>query len=427
MTSTDQRYDPSCMDDFDPASLDAEQALTQIINTVTRPHGVETVPVRDSLGRVVASESRSRINVPGHTNSAMDGYAICGEDIPARGQAVLSVIGTSWAGQPFPGSIQPGECVRIMTGAAMPDGSDTVVMQERVQKTGDAVSIDCNNEPGQNVRQAGEDIQAGEIILESGKHIRPAELGLLASTGVGEVTVYKKLRVAFFSTGDELRPVGSKLQKGQIYDSNRYTLYGMLSRLGVEIIDLGVIRDERAAIKQVFSDAAAQADVVITSGGVSVGEADFVKEILEQQGTVHFWKVAMKPGRPLAFGKIGDAWFFGLPGNPVSVMVTFYMFVLPALKKMMGNPHLEPLTITATCSSKLRKRAGRIEYQRGILTWEKSDDPLGHSYRVSKTGPQGSGVLRSMSDANCFIILPMKSSGVEAGDAVRVLPFETIV
>lgn len=427
MTTTDQRYDPSCMDDFDPASLGAEQALTQIINTVTRPHEVETVPVRDSLGRVVASESRSRINVPGHTNSAMDGYAICGEDIPARGQAVLSVIGTSWAGRPFPGSIQPGECVRIMTGAAMPDGSDTVVMQERVQKTGDTVGIDCNNEPGQNVRQAGEDIQAGEIVLESGKHIRPAELGLLASVGINEITVYKKLRVAFFSTGDELRPVGSKLQKGQIYDSNRYTLYGMLSRLGVEITDLGVIRDERSALKQVFSDAAAKADVVITSGGVSVGEADFVKEILEQQGTVHFWKVAMKPGRPLAFGKIGDAWFFGLPGNPVSVMVTFYMFVLPALKKMMGNPYQEPLTVTATCSSKLRKRAGRIEYQRGILTRERNGGPLDHGYRVSKTGPQGSGVLRSMSDANCFIILPMECSGVEAGDEVRVLPFETIV
>ncbi|MCY3803522.1 MAG: molybdopterin molybdotransferase MoeA [Gammaproteobacteria bacterium] len=427
MTSTSQHYDPSCMDDFDPASLDAGQALTQIINTVTRPHEVETVPIQDSLGRVIASESRSRINVPGHTNSAMDGYAICGKDIPAREQAVLSVIGTSWAGRPFTESIRSGECVRIMTGAAMPDGSDTVVMQERVEKNGDTISLDSNNKPGQNVRQAGEDIQAGEIVLESGKHIRPAELGLLASTGIGEVTVYKKLRVAFFSTGDELRPIGSKLQKGQIYDSNRYTLYGMLSRLGVEITDLGVIGDERNAIEQVFSDAAAKADVVITSGGVSVGEADFVKEILEQHGTVHFWKVAMKPGRPLAFGKIGNAWFFGLPGNPVSVMVTFYVFVLPALRKMMGNPHQEPLTVTATCSSSLRKRAGRVEYQRGILTWEKDGGSSGHSYRVSKTGPQGSGVLRSMSDANCFIILPMESSGVEAGDEVRVLPFETIV
>ena len=294
--------------------------------------------------------------------------------------------------------------------------ADTVVMQERVEKKDDSIGIDSDNQPGQNVRQAGEDIRLGEIVLERGKLIRPAELGLLASAGIGEVTVYKKLRVAFFSTGDELRPVGSELQKGQIYDSNRYTLYGMLSRLGVEITDLGVIGDERDAIAQVFSDAAARADVVITSGGVSVGEADFVKEILEQQGTVHFWKVAMKPGRPLAFGKIGDAWFFGLPGNPVSVMVTFYVFVLPALEKMMGIPYREPLTVTATCSSRLRKRAGRIEYQRGILSLEKNGGPQGRSYRVSKTGPQGSGVLRSMSDANCFIILPMESSGVEAGD-----------
>lgn len=427
MTSTDPHHDPSCMDDFDPASLDAGQALAQILDTVGLPREVETVALRDALGRVIACESRSRVNVPGHTNSAMDGYAIRSEDIPAHDRATLSVIGTSWAGRPFAGPVRPGECVRIMTGAAMPDGADTVVMQERVEKKDDMIGIDCDNQPGQNVRQAGEDIRLGEIVLEKGKLIRPAELGLLASAGIGEVTVYKKLRVAFFSTGDELRPVGSELQKGQIYDSNRYTLYGMLSRLGVEITDLGVIGDERDAIAQVFSDAAARADVVITSGGVSVGEADFVKEILEQQGTVHFWKVAMKPGRPLAFGKLGDAWFFGLPGNPVSVMVTFYVFVLPALEKMMGVPCREPLTVTATCSSRLRKRAGRIEYQRGILSLEKNGGPPGRGYRVSKTGPQGSGVLRSMSDANCFIILPMESSGVEAGDTVRVLPFEAIV
>ena len=427
MTSTDPHHDPSCMDDFDPASLDAGQALAQIVDTVSPPREIETVALRDALGRVVAGESRSRINVPGHTNSAMDGYAICSEDIPARNRATLSVIGTSWAGRPFAGPVRPGECVRIMTGAAMPDGADTVVMQERVEKKDDTIGIDCDNQPGQNVRQAGEDIRQGETVLEKGKLIHPAELGLLASAGIDEVSVYKKLRVAFFSTGDELRPVGSELQKGQIYDSNRYTLYGMLSRLGVEIVDLGVIGDERNAIEQAFSDAAARADVVITSGGVSVGEADFVKEILEQLGTVHFWKVAMKPGRPLAFGKVGDAWFFGLPGNPVSVMVTFYMFVLPALRKMMGTSYREPLTVTATCSSRLRKRAGRIEYQRGILTLEKNGDPPGHGYRVSKTGPQGSGVLRSMSDANCFIILPMESSGIEAGDTVRVLPFEAIV
>ena len=427
MTVTKQSYDPSCMDDFDPASLDAVQALTQIIDAVEPLHKTKTVSVRDALGRVVASEVRSRINVPGHTNSAMDGYAIRGADIPAQAQAIFSVLGTSWAGRPYPGSIRSGECVRIMTGAVMPDSADTVVMQERIQKKGKTISIDCSNKPGQNVRQAGEDIRVGNVVLDQGKHIGPAELGLLASAGVREVAVYQKLRVAFFSTGDELRPVGTELQKGQIYDSNRYTLYGMLSRLGVEINDLGVIRDERSAVEQAFSDAAAQADVVITSGGVSVGEADFVKETLEQLGSVHFWKVAMKPGRPLVFGKIRNAWFFGLPGNPVSVMVTFYMFVLPALKKIMGNPHREPLTIAATCSSELRKRAGRVEYQRGILTCEKSDDILGHRHTVSKTGSQGSGVLRSMSDANCFIILPMESSGVNAGEMVQVLPFEAIV
>ncbi len=414
------------MDDFDPTSKDAMQALTMIINAVDRPQKTEAIPVLDSLGRVVASEMHSRINVPGHTNSAMDGYAFRGTDIPAQGQVELSVVGTSWAGRPYTGSILPGTCARIMTGAAMPDGSDTVVMQERVETTGDTIRIDSNNKPGQNVRKAGEDIPVDEVVLSEGKHIGPAEMGLLASTGISEVTVYKLPRVAFFSTGDELRPVGTRLGKGQIYDSNRYTLYGMLSRLGVEISDLGVVRDEKQAVERAFSDAVSQADVVITSGGVSVGEADYVKETLEQIGTVHFWKVAMKPGRPLAFGKIGDAWFFGLPGNPVSVMVTFYMFVLPALKKMMGNPHSEPLTLAATCSSELRKRAGRVEYQRGILSREKNDNVLGHRYVVSKTGPQGSGVLRSMSDANCFIILPMESTGVKPGEQVPVLPFEAI-
>ena len=362
MTTTDLNHDPGCMDDFDPASLDARQALTQIMNAVNRLQQTEAVPVRDALGRTVAKEVRSRINVPGHTNSAMDGYAIRGKDIPAQNQQTLSVVGTSWAGRPYPGAVKCGGCVRIMTGAAMPDNSDTVVIQEHVQKKGDTIRIDHNNKPGQNVRQAGEDIAVGDTVLGPGKYIGPAELGLLASVGISEVTVYKKLRVAFFSTGDELRPVGTELEKGQIYDSNRYTLYGMLSRLGVEIHDMGVIRDERSAVEQAFSDAANQADAVITSGGVSVGESDFVKETLEKTGAVNFWKVAMKPGRPLAFGKIGDAWFFGLPGNPVSVMVTFYMFVQPALKKMMGSAHHEPLTIAATCSSKLRKRAGRVEY-----------------------------------------------------------------
>ena len=427
MAITDLNQDSSCMDDFDPASLDAKQALSRILNTVQAIQQTEAVPIRKALGRLVAKAVHSGINVPGHTNSAMDGYAIRGADIPAQNQRTLTIIGTSWAGQPYQGPIESGECVRIMTGAALPDCSDTVVMQERVQVKGNIIYIDSDNSPGQHVRLAGEDIKAGDTVLDQGKYIGPAELGLLASIGACEVTVFRKLKVVFFSTGNELRQVGTKLSKGQIYDSNRYTLYGMLSRLGVEIHDMGVVEDERNAVEKALSDAAAQADVIITSGGVSVGEADFVKETLQRIGTVNFWKVAMKPGRPLAFGSIRNSWFFGLPGNPVSVMVTFYLFAQPALKKIMGGVHNEPLTITATCSSKLRKRRGRVEYQRGILAQYSSTSIDGSEYTVSKTGPQGSGVLRSMTEANCFIILPADSSGVDAGDTVQVLPFEAVV
>ena len=415
------------MDDFDPASMNAKQALQQILNHVNSLSGTEKVPIREALNRTLVENISSTINVPGHTNSAMDGYAINSADIPQKAQASLKNIGTAWAGRPFKGVVSKAECVRIMTGAAMPEGTDTVVMQEHAEKVenkdGENILIDCTNQAGQNVRQAGEDIPIGGQVLSKGKVLTPADLGLIASVGLSEINVVKKLRVAFFSTGDELRPVGSQLKVGQIYDSNRYTLHGMLTRLGVEIIDLGVIEDKRKAVEQAFLDASDKAEVIITSGGVSVGDADFVKETLEIIGEVNFWKVAMKPGRPLAFGKIKNAWFFGLPGNPVSVMVTFYMFVQPALKKLMGSSYQEPLMINASCQTKLRKRPGRVEYQRGILT--KSDDPT--QYDVVKTGAQGSGILRSMSDANCFIILPMESEGVDEGDSVQVLPFETII
>lgn len=418
------QHDPSCMDDYDPNSMDATKALQLILNQIDSLRESENVPIREALNRTLAENITSSINVPGHTNSAMDGYAIHANDIPSKAQTELKNIGTAWAGRPYAGQVQNGECVRIMTGAAMPAGTDTVVMQERVKVDGDKICIDHTNQAGQNVRQAGEDIPIGGQVLNKGKVLTPADLGLLASVGISEISVVKKLRVAFFSTGDELRPVGSKLEVGQIYDSNRYTLHGMLTRLGAEIIDLGVVGDKRAAVENAFIDAVDNADVIITSGGVSVGEADFVKETLEKLGEVNFWKVAMKPGRPLAFGKVNNAWFFGLPGNPVSVMVTFYMFVQPALKKLAGGIYQAPLMIEASCQTKLRKRPGRVEYQRGVLS--RDSDHLTH-YEVVKTGAQGSGILRSMSDANCFIILPMESSGVEIGDSVQVLPFEAII
>ncbi|HSR62563.1 MAG TPA: gephyrin-like molybdotransferase Glp [Gammaproteobacteria bacterium] len=412
----------SCQDDFDPESLPAEIALNRIIDALEPVSEAERVPPRKALWRVLAEEIVSNINVPSGTNSAMDGYAVFGNDIPENGTAILELAGSSFAGKPFSGTPQPGQAVRIMTGAVMPPGMDTVIMQEHVSVEGERIRIDDATRPGANVRQAGEDIAAGDPVLGKGHRLTPADLGLIASLGTENVLVSRKLRVAFFSTGDELRSVGEELADGQIYDSNRYTLYGMLERLGVESIDMGVIRDDREALRRGFDDAANTADILITSGGVSVGEADYVKEILEQCGSVDFWKVAMKPGRPLAFGQVRGTWFFGLPGNPVSVMVTFYQFVQPALCYLMGMQKIKPQTLKVTCRSNLRKKPGRIEFQRGILDYNDNGEMV-----VYKTGAQGSGILRSMSQANCFIVLPMDSGSIEAGMSVDVQPFYGIV
>ncbi|MDE2089151.1 MAG: molybdopterin molybdotransferase MoeA [Gammaproteobacteria bacterium] len=411
-----------CMDDHEPASLTVEEALRRIGAAVAPVEGNERCALRSALGRVLAEDIRSGIHVPAHDNSSMDGYAVAGADLPTGGVRELKVIGTSWAGKPYPGRVQSGQCVRIMTGAVIPDGADTVVIQERVERDGDTVRVGPGNAPGQNVRRAGEDIAAGQVALNAGKRLMPVELGLLASLGIGEVKVRRRARVAFFSTGDELRSIGEPLGPGEIYDSNRYTLYGMLRRLGVEVIDMGVVRDDREAIQRAFTEAAQMADAVITSGGVSVGEADYVKETLERLGKVNFWKIAMKPGRPLAFGQVRDALFFGLPGNPVSVMATFYQFVQPALHRLTGETGVHTMKVKARCASRLKKAPGRVEFQRGILQAD-ADGNL----EVRSTGEQGSGILSSMSRANCFIILPMECAAVEPGTLVDVQPFEGLV
>ena len=416
------KKDPSCKDDFDPKSLSPIDALEKIRAAISPVKDMEKIAIRDALNRVLAEDIHSRVNVPSGMNSAMDGYAVNSGDIPANGVKELKVIGTSWAGRPFRGSVNAGNCVRIMTGAIMPKNTDTVIIQEDVERLDDVIRIDNSTKKGENVRQAGEDIKEGERVLTAGSRLNPADIGLIASLGIGEVRVARKLRVAFFSTGDELRSIGEPLEEGCVYDSNRYTLHGMLSRMGIEIIDMGVVRDEKDALETAFRSAAASADIVITSGGVSVGEADFVREILAKVGQVEFWKVAMKPGRPLAFGKVGKAYFFGLPGNPVSVMVTFYQFVQPALRLLSGDRDPEAVTVKARCVSKLKKRPGRIEYQRGILQRDESGQMT-----VRKTGAQGSGILSSMSQANCFIILPMDNAGVEPGSEVDVQPFFGIV
>ena len=362
----------SCLDGYDPDALRVDKACEAIRSCLTPISETEKVPIREALGRVLAQGIVPEINVPAHHNSAMDGYAVRFSDLDKP----LREIGTALAGKPFSGKLGPGECVRIMTGAVMPEGADTVVMQEVVKKDGERIVVPHGQKKAQNVRYAGEDLAKGKPVLHPGQLVRPAELGLIASLGIGEVNVKRRLRVAFFATGDELASIGAPLKEGEVYDSNRYTLHGMLSRVGVELIDMGVVRDVPEALEEAFRQAAEKADVVITTGGVSVGEADFVKQLMGKLGEVLFWKIAMRPGRPMAFGKIGDAFLFGLPGNPVAVMVTFYQFVRDALLFMSGREAGEIPLLKAESAENLRKVPGRTEYQRGIVfqegsTWTK--------------------------------------------------------
>jgi len=422
LTTATTITEASCADDYDPNSMPVAKARAFIHQFLEPVRGTVRVPIRDALGRVLAEDILSPVDVPSHRNSAMDGWAMRGADL-AAGEATLTEVGVSFAGKPFSGRVAAGQCVRIMTGGVVPEGADTVVMQERAKASGKSVTFAAGQKTGQNVREAGEDLKRGSLALARGRIVRPAELGLVASLGVGELAVYRRLRVAFFSTGDELKSIGTPLGEGEIYDSNRYTLHGMLTRLGCEVLDMGVVRDDPELIERAFAQASANADVVITSGGVSVGEADFVKSMLGKLGEVVFWKIAMKPGRPLAYGKIGSSHFFGLPGNPVSVMVTFYQFVRDALLVLMGaDPVASIPTLRATCTARLKKAPGRTEFQRGVLT-QAQDGTL----TVKPTGEQGSGILKSMSDANCFIILGDDTGNVEAGTSVEVQLLEGIV
>jgi molybdopterin molybdotransferase len=406
----------SCADDYDPNSMPVPQARALINQFLTPIQALERIHTRNALGRILAENVTSPLNVPAYDNSAMDGYAVRFTDLPTQGESTLSVIGSSFAGTPFSGSIKKGEAVRIMTGALVPDGADTIVMQEHVKVQGTAITLGSQHRLHQNLRRAGEDLYQGQVALQKGMLLRPAEIGLIASLGIGEVTVFRKLRVAFFSTGDELVSIGQSPQVGQIFDSNRYTIHSMLTRLGFEVLDMGVVRDDPVLIEEAFHQAAANADAVITSGGVSVGEADFVKEMLNKLGEVVFWKIAMKPGRPLAYGKIGNAHFFGLPGNPVSVMVTFYQFVRDALLTLSGqNPVLPLPTFKVPCITALKKAPGRTEFQRGILHTDEKGQ-----WQVRVTGEQGSGILRSMCEANCFIILATDQGNVTPGSMVDV-------
>lgn len=411
---------PSCMDDYDPNSMPVEKARQFIKQYLDPVAETETVTLHQSLGRVIAMDILSPANVPNYDNSAMDGYAFNSQDLNS---AQLKVIGTAFAGKAFSGAVARGECVRIMTGAAMPQGADTVAVQEKVLRDDDSIQFMEAPKPRANVRYAGEDLQQGQNVLSAGHLMQPADLGLLASLGIAEVNVYRKLKVAFFSTGDELVAIGKPLATGQVYDSNRYTLYGMLNRLGVEVIDLGAIADDPLQLENTLLNAATLADVIITSGGVSVGEADYMKELLSKHGQVMFWKIAMKPGRPLAYGKVGNAHYFGLPGNPVAVMVTFYQFVRAALLTLMGQPATNPLPMfEVECTAPIRKLTGRTEFQRGILF----TDAAG-TWKVKPTGAQGSAILSSMSLANCFIVLDEKIGNLDAGAKVQVQVLQGLI
>jgi molybdopterin molybdotransferase len=404
----------SCLDGYDPDALRVDKAREAILACLTPIAQAETVPIRNALGRVLAEDIVPSINVPAHDNSAMDGYAVRFADL----ERPLKEIGTALAGKPFHGKLGAGECVRIMTGAVMPQGADTVVIQEVVRKEGDRISVPPGQKKAQNVRYAGEDLKVGVAVLTPGVLLKPADIGLIASLGLGEVRVKRRLRVAFFATGDELASIGTPLKEGEIYDSNRYTVHGMLARLGVEAIDMGVVRDDPAQLEKAFRQASEKADVVITTGGVSVGEADFIKQMMAKLGEVLFWKIAMRPGRPMAFGRIGNAFLFGLPGNPVAVMVTFYQFVRDALLHLSGRSDAPFPLLQAVAAEAMRKVPGRTEYQRGVLFKENEQ------WKVRTTGQQGSGVLRSMSEANCFIVLEHERGSIKAGEPVSVQLFE---
>ena len=432
---------------YDPNALRADDVNAFLARMVQPVQQTERLNIFDALGRVFADDLISTVNVPPHDNSAMDGFAFSGHQLLAGAPLVLRVAGTALAGAAWRGTVGDGECLKVMTGAVLPKGLDTVVPQEFVKASGSGeasiITIAAGLlKTGDNRRLAGEDIQAGKAALRRGTRLSPAALGLVASLGVAEVTVWRKLRVAYFSTGDEILSLGEPAREGAVYDSNRYTVFGLLARLGVQMIDMGVVRDDEARLEAAFTRAATEADAIITSGGVSVGEADHTKAMMKKlagnAGGVAFWRVAMRPGRPMAVGRIARnksnaantgtddpsdaAALFGLPGNPVAVMVTFLAFVRPALLRMMGCTEPAVPLLRATSTEAIRKKPGRTEYQRGIVS-----NAADGSLQVRITGDQGSGVLSSMTQANGLIVLHHEQGSVAPGDSVDVMMFEGMI
>ncbi len=409
----------NCTDIYESGLLPVNQAVTKIISALPSIEGYQVINIEKAKGRTLFQAIIAPFNVPQHNNSAVDGYALNAKDLPTKGYTSLEIIASAYAGKPYSENISAGNCIRIMTGALIPDDVNTVIMQEHVELTDHAITIDNRHKAGQNIRIAGEDIQKGAEVLKPGRFITPADIGLMASLGISEIKVKRKLKVAIASTGNEIISIGDINSGNSIYDSNRYSLYATLDRPDIEIVNLGILEDSPEALLNSFNQASQTADMIISTGGVSVGDADHTKTALKQSGQVDFWKIAIKPGRPLAFGHIDKSVFFGLPGNPVAVMVTFYQFVLPALEFMLGikDKVIFP-KIQLKTTEDIRKKAGRTEIVRGILQQQPD-----HSWVVKTTGKQGSGILSSMSMANAFIILEHDRSFVKAGEMVTVQPF----
>ncbi len=401
--------------DCTPASLGFEAALAQVLDTLAPLPGSEEVPLDQALGRVLAQPLRAGMDLQPWPNSAMDGYAFAAADLElARGDG-LTLVGTSLAGHPFSGTVEAGQCVRILTGAILPAGADTVVMQEQATAEGQLVRLTAAVRPGANVRAPGEDVRAGQIVLPAGSRLGPPQIALAAALGQGRLTVTRRPRVALFTSGDELTPVGQPLAAGAIYDSNRYLLRAMLEEMGMQVLDLGIVADDPEAVRAAFAAARAQADVVISSGGVSVGDADYVRDVFSEFGDIHFWRIDMKPGRPLAFGRLGETWFFGLPGNPVSTAVTFLQFVRPALRLLEGEPASPPLRLELPLLEDVRKAPGRLDFQRGVLARDASG-----RLSVRSAGHQGSHVMSSLAAADCLMVLPAAAGDLPAGSLVQV-------
>lgn len=402
--------------------LTVDEALARIRSAIDPIQETENVPLTAVLGRILARPVCAAVNVPGDNNAAMDGYAFASHEVASGHAVALRCVGVSWAGRPYQGLLAAGECVRIFTGAVVPKQADSVLMQEQVRVDGPLVHFPAQVKAKQNVRMAGEDVRQGALVCAYPKTLTPIDLSLLAAAGIAEVPVLRPIKIAFFSTGDELVALGQTLATGQIYDSNRYLLMGLLADNAYTVIDGGVIADDKDGLEAKLIEASRYCDAIITTGGASVGEADYIREILQRCGQVDFWKIAMKPGKPLAFGKIGASYFFGLPGNPGAVFATFQHLVVPALRQLAGLSAKQPLRVRATSTSALKKAPGRQEFQAGIL----SQDAAGEFF-VGSAGQQGSHLLATLHKANCHIVLPSECQGVQLGEQVIVEPFSVFI